>query len=68
MTYRTYRSFAAPLLAAVGVSLAAPAAAQQDNTGDDIVVEGERTDRREVLRTTRDITQRPGSDSEPVPR
>ncbi|RIV85688.1 hypothetical protein [Aurantiacibacter zhengii] len=68
MTYRTYRSFAAPLLGAVGLSLAAPVLAQQTDPGNDIVVEGERTDRREVLRTTRDITQRPGSDSEPVPR
>lgn len=67
MIKSTTRLIAAPLLAAAGLCLAAPAFAQQAEPGD-IVVEGERTDRREVLRTTRDITQRPRSDGAPVPR
>lgn len=68
MTIGINRFIAAPLMAAVAMGLTAPVAAQDSEPGGDIVVEGELTDRREVLRTTRDITQRPRSDGEPVAR
>lgn len=66
----------AAAIPAFAMALCAPAAAQDGGetgaqdapSGNDIVVEGERTDRREVLRTTRDITRRPRADGDPVAR